>query len=60
MTLKRSDIFDLKATALASEDDLLGHDGASRNGDAGYDGDQYDREDRARSEEHTSELQSQR
>lgn len=41
MTLKRSDIFDLKATALASEDDLLPGDGA------GYDGDQYDREDRA-------------
>src|SRR5690242_9060353 len=41
MTLKRSDIFDLKATALASEDELLPGDGA------GYDGDQYDREDRA-------------
>ena len=41
MTLKRSDIFDLKATALASEDEFLPGDGA------GYDGDQYDREDRA-------------
>jgi GTPase len=41
MTLKRSDIFDLKATALATEDGFLPSDGA------GYDGDQYDREDRA-------------
>src|SRR6476646_8254514 len=41
MTLKRSDIFDLKATALATEDGFLESDGA------GYDGDQYDREDRA-------------
>ena len=41
MTLKRTDIFDLKATALASEDELNPGDGA------GYDGDQYDREDRA-------------
>ena len=41
MTLKRSDIFDLKATALATEDEVLTGDGA------GYDGDQYDREDRA-------------
>ena len=41
MTLKRSDIFDLKATALATEDGFLDSDGA------GYDGDQYDREDRA-------------
>jgi GTP-binding protein HflX len=45
MTLKRSDIFDLKATALATEDDLLPGEG-TRDG-AGYDGDQYDREDRA-------------
>jgi GTP-binding protein HflX len=41
MTLKRSDIFDMKATALATEDGFLPSDGA------GYDGDQYDREDRA-------------
>src|SRR6478672_2841476 len=41
MTLKRSDIFDLKATALATEDGFLDSDGG------GYDGDQYDREDRA-------------
>src|SRR6476469_3769387 len=41
MTLKRSDIFDLKATALSTEDGFLDRDGA------GYDGDQYDREDRA-------------
>ena len=42
MTLKRSDIFDLKATALATEDD-----GSVPGDGAGYDGDQYDREDRA-------------
>jgi GTP-binding protein HflX len=41
MTLKRTDIFDLKATALASEDEFLPGD------EAGYDGEQYDREDRA-------------
>jgi GTPase len=41
MTLKRSDIFDSKAAALADEDGFLAPDGAA------FDGDQYDREDRA-------------
>ncbi|HEV7148280.1 MAG TPA: GTPase HflX [Pedococcus sp.] len=41
MTLKRSEIFDSKAAALADEDGFLAHDGAA------FDGDQYDREDRA-------------
>lgn len=41
MTLKRTDIFDLRATALSDDQDLPGAAGA------GYDGDQYDREERA-------------
>jgi len=41
MTLKRTDIFDLRATALAEHDEPLAADAAE------YDGDQYDREDRA-------------
>jgi GTP-binding protein HflX len=41
MTLKRTDIFDLRATALSDEQHLPDAAGA------GYDGDQYDREERA-------------
>src|SRR5690348_15233066 len=41
MTLKRSDIFDTRAEALAAEDRVL------EPGDEGYDGEQYDREERA-------------
>jgi GTP-binding protein HflX len=41
MTLRRSEIFDTRAVALAEEDQFLRSDAE------GFDGEQYDREDRA-------------